>query len=141
MPTMETIIDPFNESVDVVTYDYFTGEYTDYLKIIEARIMTFVRLYDNGDGVFIDDEGLYARNQHFFMHRNYPQPLCNKAVFVGCDDEGDSVVPQTPLPVFKKDIVFIGSRYMLSLYIKANGDKVIKDESGYDVDYRPIFFN
>ena len=47
MPTMETVINPASETIDVVKYDYFEGDYTDYQKIIGTRMITFVRLYDN----------------------------------------------------------------------------------------------
>jgi len=138
MPTMETVIDPHKESVEVVTYDHFDGHYTDYQKIIECSMLTFVRLYDNGDGVYLDDEGLYSEKQNFWMHRNYPQPLVNIGVFVGTNDEGDTCVPSTPFPKLKKDIQFIGSRYALQLYMRRDYDK-ISTENGYE-DYRGIFF-
>ena len=62
MPTMENVINPFKETVSVITYDNFDGDFDDYRRIIGARMLTFVRLYDNGDGVYLDDEGLYADN-------------------------------------------------------------------------------
>ena len=138
MPTMETVIDPKKETVEVVKYDYFNGDFSDYRKIIEAQILTFVRLYDNGDGVYLDDEGLYAENQHFWMHRNYPQPLVNIGVFIGTDPEGETVVPQTPYPQLKKDVRFIGSRYQVALATRVHSHRIYT-ENGYE-DYRPIFF-
>ena len=139
MPTMETVINPNKESIETITYDYFNGgDYDEYRQICECNIITFVRLYENGDGVYIDDEGLYAEKQNFWMHRNYPQPLVGIGVFVGITQDGDSTVPQTPFPKIKKDIQFIGSRYALQLYMRRDYDK-ISTENGYE-DYRPIFF-
>ena len=57
MATMETVIDPKKETVEVVKYDYFNGDFSDYRKIIEAQILTFVRLYENGDGVYLEKMG------------------------------------------------------------------------------------
>jgi len=139
MPTMETVINPFEEQVSVITYDYFDGDFDDYRKIIEARTLTFVRLYENGDGVYLDDEGLYADNQHFWMHANYPQPLVNIGVFVGTDNQGNTIPPPTSLTQFVKDVVFIGSRYQMALYTRVNSE-LIDDSQGYE-DYRNIFFN
>ena len=138
MPTMETVINPASETIDVVKYDYFEGDYTDYQKIIGTRMITFVRLYDNGDGVYLDDEGLYAEHQHFWMHRNYPQPLVNIGVFIGCDPEGETIVPKTSYKQLAKDVRFIGSRYQVALATRVNGH-LIDTENGYE-DYRPIFF-
>ena len=139
MPTMETVINPFKETVSVITYDHFDGDFDDYRKIIEARMLTFVRLYENGDGVYLDDEGLYADNRYFWMHANYPQPLVNIGVFVGTDQEGDTIPPRTSLTQFNKDVVFIGSHYQLALYTRVNSE-LIDDSNGYE-DYRNIFFN
>ena len=139
MPTMETVINPFKETVSVITYDHFDGDFDDYRKIIEARMLTFVRLYDNGDGVYLDDEGLYAENRYFWIHANYPQPLVNIGVFVGTDEEGDTTPPRTTLTQFVKDVVFIGSAYQLALYTRVNSE-LIDTSQGYE-DYRNLFFN
>lgn len=65
------------------------------------------RVYPNGDGIFVDDEGLLKNPQHFFMHRNYPSPLTGKGLMLGVDAEGDSVAPGTDLETLRKDIVFV----------------------------------
>ncbi len=139
--SIETLLDPFNETISVVPAETGAGRWQGYREIIEASMFGFVRLYSNGDGVYIDDEGLYSEKQYFWMHRNYPQPLVNKACFVGMDEEGETIPPKTSLTQFEKDVVFIGSRYQLVLNLQVHSDKVIKDKEGYDVDYRPIFFN
>lgn len=139
MPTMETVINPFKEQVSVITYDNFDGDFDDYRQIINARMLTFVHLYDNGDGVYLDDEGMYAESRYFWMHVNYPQPLVNIGVLVGTVETGDTTVPRTSLTQLVKDIVFIGSQYKLALYTRANSE-LIDDSQGYE-DYRNIFFN
>ncbi len=115
-------------------------EYHEYLKsLIGSRMFTFVRLYENGDGVYIDDEGLYAPKRNFWIHRNYPQPLVNKGVFVGVDDMGETVPASTALASTAKRFV-LDSAMTHDMTVIANfGKNKIDMSNGYE-DYRPIFF-
>ena len=55
-----------------------------------------VNVPSGNDGIYVDDEGLYKTNQAWFTYRFNPHPmhkniqLVNKALVVGCDEEGDS---------------------------------------------------
>ena len=138
MMTMETIIDPKMQRLDSQTVEIDT-DYNYIRDLIGCSMFTFVRLYDNGDGVYIDDEGLYAEKRHFWIHRNYPQPLVNKGMFAGTDPDGDIGVPRTSLPQLSKDIRFIGDDHDLRVMIMFNKAK-ISTEDGYE-DYRPIYFS
>ena len=138
MATMETVIYPKTQTVTVKTFEDLPGDFESYREIIGVRILTFVRLYDNGDGVYVDDEALWADSQYFWMHKNYPQPLVNIGVFVGTDAEGETTPPNTTYNTLKNDIRFIGDRYDVALATRVNGH-LIDTENGYE-DYRPIFF-
>ena len=129
-PSVAYFINPFSRNVTTVDYD---GDYKSISRMIDASRGFFdvVRLYENGDGAFVDDEGLYAEEQTFWIHRNYPQPLANKALVLGCDDMGESTAPKTSFEDFVGDIQFIGNRFELALLHKFIGD--------ID-DYRPHFF-
>lgn len=129
-------INPFSRNVTTVDYD---GDYKSISRMIDAShrldnmsgCFDVVRLYQNGDGAFVDDEGLYVENQTFWIHRNYPQPLAGKALILGCNDEGDSTEPKTSFEELVDDIRFIGDRFELVLLHKFIGN--------ID-DYRPHFF-
>tara|TARA_B100000683_G_scaffold146539_1_gene142029 strand:+ start:646 stop:1062 length:417 start_codon:yes stop_codon:yes gene_type:complete len=138
MMSMETLIDPQAQSLSSVVVEDCDYEYNYIRDLIDCRVFSFVRLYDNGDGVYIDDEGLYAENRYFWIHRNYPQPLVNKGMFAGTDPEGDIAVPQTSFKTLEKDIHFIGDTHDLQVMMMFNKSK-ISMENGYE-DYRPIFF-
>ena len=101
--------------------------------MIEASRGCFdvVRLYQNQDAAFVDDEGLYVEEQAFWIHRNYPQPLAGKALILGCDDEGDSIAPKTSFETLTNDIQFIGDRLNLQF---------LHAFKGHIDDYRPHFF-
>ena len=136
--SMDTIVDPVKQTVELVESDIDTSSYHWINKLIGASMFDFVRLYDNGDGVYVDDEGLYAEKRYFWIHRNYPQPLVNKGLFAGTDDEGDTVPPQTSLSQFTNDVRFIGDDHDLQVILMFAKSK-IKTEHGYE-DYRPIWF-
>lgn len=142
MPTtvesLDTIVNPKEQKVSLVRSDIDPTGYEWISRLIGARMFTFVRLYDNGDGVYIDDEGLYADQRFFWIHKNYPQPLVNKGLFMGTDAEGNSIPPQTSLTQFEKDVKFIGDTHDLQVMMMFNKAK-ISMENGYE-DYRPMFF-
>tara|TARA_Y100000022_G_scaffold41759_1_gene34489 strand:+ start:3500 stop:3946 length:447 start_codon:yes stop_codon:yes gene_type:complete len=135
------LIDPWKQKITEVKY---SGDYKKIYDLISydndglteiPPVSTFghVRLYANEDGVYIDDEGLYAPVQTFWMHKNYPQPLAGKALFLGCDDGGDSVSPLTSIETLRDDVKFIGTAASLSILHQA-----VKQEIE---DYRPYFFD
>lgn len=136
--SLDTIVNPKEQKVSLVKSEIDPTGYEWISDLIEARMFTFVRLYDNGDGVYIDDEGLYADQRFFWIHKNYPQPLVNKGLFMGTDAEGNSIPPRTSLTQFEKDVKFIGDTHDLQVMMMFNKAK-ISMENGYE-DYRPMFF-
>lgn len=123
-------INPSIQNITTVDYD---GDWRKINRMIDAIRGNFdvVRLYENGDAAFVDDEGLYVENQQFWIHRNYPTPLAGKSLLLGTDDKGDSIAPQTLFDNLKDDIKFIGDRFELALLHKIYGEIE---------DYRPYFF-
>lgn len=56
----------------------------------------------DGDGIFVDDEGLLKPCDHFFIWKDYPQPLAGRGLILGCDEEGNSVAPRVTLEEARK---------------------------------------
>ena len=123
-------INPFSQKITTVDYD---GDYKSISRLIDSSRGYFdvVRLYENQDAAFVDDEGLYVDDQTFWIHRNYPQPLAGKALVLGCDDMGESIAPKTSFETLTNDIQFIGDRFDLTL---------LHTFVGNIDDYRPHFF-
>tara|TARA_B100001093_G_scaffold519793_1_gene610513 strand:+ start:5591 stop:6010 length:420 start_codon:yes stop_codon:yes gene_type:complete len=129
---VSTIINPKLRSISTVRHITSEDGYSWINRLIGSSIFTFVRLYENGDGVYLDDEGLFAENQHFWIHKNYPTPLAGIGVFIGIDNRGDICPPNISNKEFSTHIEFIGNANDLKLQMrKAN----IIDE-----DYRSAFF-
>jgi hypothetical protein len=85
-------IDAKNKSVSVVDYD---GNYKSISKIIGCDIFTVVNINNDGDHIFIDDEGLIIEqdDQNYFWFDGYPQMLAGNGLVLGTDREGDSIEP------------------------------------------------
>jgi hypothetical protein len=86
------LIDPFTRTVTEVEY---TGDYKQIYDLIDCDTYDVARINQHGDGIFVDDEGLFKeQEQKFFLHEDYPQPLAGKGLVLGCDMEtGESVEP------------------------------------------------
>lgn len=109
------LIDPFEQTIIQVEY---TGQYQQIYDLIDAETFDCARINEQGDGIFIDDEGLIREKpQAFFWHKNYPQPLAGKGLVLGVDDEGESVAPFTTLDEIKRDVKWV-------VPIRVNGGKV-----------------
>ena len=100
------LIDPKHKQIMQIDYngDYktiyehlsFTNSFGNSHKV---RAFDIVRIPVGNDGIYVDDEGLYAPegDKNWFtyrynaheMHQNIP--LVNRGLVIGCDENGDSV--------------------------------------------------
>jgi hypothetical protein len=101
--TKAYLIDPVTRTVEEVTYaDNFTHIYS----LIDCDTFTCLTFNEHNDTVFVDDEGLFKPDQHFFKLKGYPDPLAGKGLVLGTDEEGESVSPTISLEEFRKLISF-----------------------------------
>lgn len=114
------LIDPVRLQVTEVT---ISEDYKEIYKQIHCETFTAVTINENGDSIFIDDEGLYVANQVFFLHSNYPyQPLAGYGLVLGCDMEtGESRSPICKLEETISKVSFL-TRYQVSLWLKDHPD-------------------
>jgi|9_EtaG_2_1085328.scaffolds.fasta_scaffold56899_2 hypothetical protein len=60
----------------------------------KPRAFDVVRTPTGGDGIYVDDEGLYvsAEDKHWFniKYNDQDMMLVNRSLVIGCDDEGNS---------------------------------------------------
>ena len=117
------LIDPMFETVQEVEY---SGDYKDIYKLIgfqnvymnDKKLMTgytprafdVVRIPVGLDGIYVDDEGLYAELQFRWEYRysrmHPPIQLVNKGLVLGCDDEGDSISPDSTVESIRRSITW-----------------------------------
>ena len=101
------LIDPILKEVKEVDY---SGNYEDIYKLIECRTFDIVRIPVGSDGIYIDDEGLFAPLQFRWEYRynriHPPIRLVNKGLVLGCDDEGDSISPDSTVESIRRSITW-----------------------------------
>lgn len=102
-PMNAYLIDPVAHTITQVTY---SGNYEDIYKLIDCQTFDVARINNRGDGLFIDDEGLFVKGQSFFIHKDYPSPLAGRALVLGCNDEGDSTAPTVTLEELRASVYF-----------------------------------
>jgi len=116
------------DSINLLFNDFEFNTWEDISPAIGCSLFTVVNLYENGDCAYIDDEGLYNA-RFFWIHKNYPHPLANNALFCGTDKMGDTVDFKTSLEVLKESIKPV-AKAELYIYSRTNPE-----------DYRPFFFD
>ena len=111
-PCKAILIDPTNQTITEVEWN---GDFHHIYNLIDCDTYDVARINAEGDGIFVDDEGLFKEQQAFFWHSDYPQPLAGKGLILGCDEEGESVVPHTTLEEVTNKVRFV-------LPIRVNGE-------------------
>jgi len=119
------LIDPFEMTVSEVFYG---GELSDIYALVGASPVTVVNFGNDGDGIFIDDEGLFRGGQQYFKFEGYPQPLAGKGLILGVDDNGDSVAPVITLAEAKASVRWLSPLTHQLWMDKTSGQMVTTEE-------------
>tara|TARA_R100001086_G_scaffold226614_1_gene145324 strand:- start:79 stop:519 length:441 start_codon:yes stop_codon:yes gene_type:complete len=102
-------IDPTDETIRFLSYD---GDYKSIYRILGCRTFEAVYPFDNGDTLWIDEEGLLKDSNFAFNIRadnpKFNQTIMGKALVLGTDAEGESVECKTTLEDLKSKINFQG---------------------------------
>ena len=119
-PCKAILIDPHSQTVQPVEWN---GDYKHIYELTGCDCYDVARINKHGDGVFVDDEGLFKEEQAFFLVSGYPQPLAGKGLILGVDEEGESVEPKVTLERIADTIRWV-------LPVKINGDLMWIDHTG-----------
>jgi hypothetical protein len=89
------------------------GNYTDIYKHIGNGCECFCVPvnFENGDSIYVDDEGLLKEVKGGFYMMDWYYPLCGNAIILGTDEEGESVDYKSDLEQIRKEIIFISDEY------------------------------
>ena len=104
-------IDPTDETIRFLSYD---GDYKSIYRILGCRTFEAVSPFDNGDTLWIDEEGLLKDSNFAFKikaddEKKFPwQTVLGKALVLGTDAEGESIECKTTLEDLKSRISFQG---------------------------------
>lgn len=98
------LIDPEHMAVSAVDYD---GDYRNIYKLIGAECFDVARINEDGDGIFVDDEGLLRSGvQPAFQTSLYHSPLVGKGLVLGTDAEGNSISPKITMAELASTLSF-----------------------------------
>lgn len=103
-PCAAILIDPFARTVTQVQWN---GDYHHIYELTQCDTYDCARINRHGDGVFVDDEGLFKEEQAFFLIEGYPTPLAGRGLLLGCDEEGESVTPHMSLEEAREAVMFV----------------------------------
>ena len=101
-----------NPELRLVTEVQHDDSLQDIYKLIGCDCIDVVRINDEGDVIYVDDEGLYKNPCHFFAYENNPHPLAGSGLVLGTGHEGESIAPQVVTLDSLQDSVHFISRTM-----------------------------
>ena len=116
-----------DDGINLLFNEFKFNTWEDISPAIGCRTFDVVRLYENGDCAYIDDEVCISPTGSGFT-RTIPTPL-QTTLSSGTDEEGETVDFKTPLEVLKESIKPVG-KAELYFYSRTN-----------PLDYRPFFFD
>ena len=94
------LINPENQTIQEI--DIKKGIDAIY-NVLNCELLTIPIIYDNGDTMYCDDEGLYKEQKGGFIMPNWSYMIVGKVLILGCDEEtGESKDVETPVEFFKK---------------------------------------
>ena len=98
-------IDSANKTITDVEYD---GDYRNISKMLGCDMFTVVNLNEDGDALFVDDEGYLKDqdNQNYFWFEGYPTMLAGNGLVLGTDAEGESIEPCRLIDWVKDRVLF-----------------------------------
>lgn len=96
------LIDPKTRTITEVEYD---GNYKSIYRLIDCDTFTVVQI-DDINSIFVDDNGLLNNPRYFFIWKGYAQPLANKGLILGCDEEGESIATNLSLGYVERHVRF-----------------------------------
>jgi hypothetical protein len=103
-PCKAILIDPFKRTVSEVDWN---GDYHHIYQLTDCDTFDVARINAKGDGIFVDDEGLFKEEQAFFVYNGYGNPLAGKGLILGSDREGESVKPHVTLKEVQEKVAFV----------------------------------
>lgn len=97
------VIDPEERTITEATYE---GDIEEIYELGDFDRFAVAEFNLQGDAAYVDDEGLFKVDPHFFVINGYPQPLAGKGIVLGCNEDGETVEPSVTLDWLKENVVW-----------------------------------
>jgi hypothetical protein len=99
-----------NATAKTVNEVQITGDIDEMNRLIGSDYFTLATSEENGDTVYVDEEGLLSLNagSPFFSYEGAHQPFVGNGLVMGCDmDTGNSTNVRTPLETIRAKVKFL----------------------------------
>lgn len=97
------LIDSATRNVSEVNFD---GDWKSIAPLIGCQTFAVVYL-NNGDVVYVDDEGLLGTPNNFFELGDIGQPIAGNGLIVGSTDDGDNTDCLSTVNEIRNDVIFM----------------------------------
>lgn len=97
------LINSVDRKVSEIQYN---GNIEEIYQALNCQTFTIVRL-ENGDTVFVDDEGLLGNPQNFFTIADYGTPIAGNGLVLGETLDGESKDCASTVDEVSKDVIFM----------------------------------
>tara|TARA_B100001113_G_C20910009_1_gene535236 strand:+ start:168 stop:524 length:357 start_codon:yes stop_codon:yes gene_type:complete len=111
------LINPINETISEIFYaKHKEHSRLEWIKnAIDVRTISGIRLDDNGNYLYVDDEGMLLNMNYFFKYTNndyYVEPviLAGKGLVVSTDEDGNDIDSELTLGDLRPKIEFLGRK-------------------------------
>jgi hypothetical protein len=113
------LIDSKNKTVSHVDIPSGENHLKEMYKKIGCECFCSAGSFNNGDTIYVDDEGLINETGDFFvLYCLRKDPLAGNALILGCDDEGFSIDCKTDISLIKP--IFIDKQMVCVIYSMMN---------------------
>lgn len=103
------LIDPFLRIVKEVEIEE-SNRLSRFYKLMDCRFVESALYIENGDCIYVDDEGMFKQDLEFFYYEDTcdpEKPLSGVSIIVGTDEEGRTIPPKTTLEEAVKRVKWI----------------------------------
>ena len=83
--------------------------------------------YDNGDCIYVNEEGLFGPMDAFFFIEGSHQPFAGNGVLSGVDDSGDTVDAKMSIDELRQKVRFMNRREAAQWSVENQADFVEED--------------
>lgn len=105
---------------EIVMENFTYGDIAKKLRI-GLRPYTIACVLHNEDSLFVDDEGLLHNPKHFFVFKDFPQPIPGNGLILGTNECGEAVDALSGLDEVKCSTSFLAADELPLWFKRKNG--------------------
>jgi hypothetical protein len=129
------LIDPEARTIEEVWHN---GNFKQIYEFIKASTFTGVNV-DRRNCIYVDDEGLLNHPRYFFVWEGYAQPLANRGLILGFNEEGDTVSCTLDMDEVKRKVSFTELSVQGFTTKEEDNVEIMPGIKGFRISNTPVF--